>query len=73
MRYFGSWNNALVEADFTKEELSDFVIRKQIIFESDDKDEIRRKENELIRQYRSNDHDIGYNRTLIKSKEKRRI
>ncbi len=63
LRYFGSWNNKLVEADYSKEELSDFSIRKQILFESDDKNEIRRKESELILLNRSNQPEIGYNRT----------
>ncbi|MFZ4125941.1 MAG: hypothetical protein ACOYJ2_07745 [Rickettsiales bacterium] len=63
LRYFGSWNNKLVEADFSKEELSDFFIRKQILFESDDKNEIRRKESEMILLNRSNQPEIGYNRT----------
>ena len=66
LRYFGSWNNELVEADFNRDELADFTLRKEILFESDDKDEIRRKENELIREYRSNEAEVGYNRTLIK-------
>jgi hypothetical protein len=49
VRYFGSWSNCLVEADFTKEELSDFIVRKQILFESKDKAEVNRKEVEFIR------------------------
>ena len=40
LRYFGSWFNANVEKDFTDVELRDFTIRKQIIFESEDKAEI---------------------------------
>ncbi len=63
IRYFGSWNNALVEADFSKNELSNFTLHKEIIFESEDKNEIRRKENEFIRFYRANDPAIGYNCT----------
>lgn len=43
LRYFGSWDNALVEKDFTKAELLDLTLRKQILFESDDKLEIPEK------------------------------
>ena len=34
--YFGSANSAIVAADFTPEELRDFTIRKQILWESED-------------------------------------
>lgn len=63
MRYFGSWDNATVEADFTKDELSNFVLRKEILFESSDKIEVTKKESELIFSYKSSDPEIGYNRT----------
>jgi len=62
LRYFGSWNNALVEADYTDEELHDFTIRKEILFESLNKKEVSKKEIELIIQYKSNNPCIGYNR-----------
>lgn len=62
MRYFGSWNNLAVEADFTKEQLRDFAIRKEILFESTDKSQVSVKESDLIRDMRSNDPAIGYNR-----------
>lgn len=63
LRYFGSWDNALVEKDFTKAELQDLTLRKQVLFESDDKLEIRKRESELIRMLNSNDPAIGYNQT----------
>ncbi|MDZ7891570.1 MAG: GIY-YIG nuclease family protein [Rhodoferax sp.] len=63
LRYFGSWDNALVEQDFTKAELLDLTLRKQILFESDNKLEIRKKESEFIRSLQSNDPEIGYNQT----------
>lgn len=63
IRYFGSWDNAAVSADFTKEELSDFSLRKEILFESGDRDEVSKKEQELIKFFKSNNPDIGYNRT----------
>ena len=63
VRYFGSWSDALVEQDFTKEELLDLALRKQILFESDNKMELRQREGEFIRALRSNDPLIGYNQT----------
>ena len=62
IRYFGSWNNEIVEQDFTKEQLMNFSLKKEILFESKDKIEINRKEVELIKEYRSNDPATGYNR-----------
>ncbi len=63
MRYFGSWDNYTVESDFTKEQLADFTLRKEILFESPNKEETTRKESELICAHKSNDPTIGYNRT----------
>ncbi|MCX4151748.1 MULTISPECIES: GIY-YIG nuclease family protein [Paraburkholderia] len=61
VRYFGSWSNALIERDFSKAELQDLTLRKQILFESEDKLEVRRMEGEFIRSLKSNDP--GYNQT----------
>lgn len=61
--YFGSANSKLIEKDFTREQRRDFIIRKEIIWESvsaTDK-EINIKEVEFIRYYQSNDPRIGYN------------
>jgi hypothetical protein len=63
LRYFGSWSDALIEQDYSKVELEDLTLRKQILFESEDKHEIRRMESEYIRSLRSNDPAIGYNQT----------
>lgn len=63
IRYFGSWNSETVSADFTKEQLSDFSLRKEILFESVDKNDVSKKEQELIKSFKSNNPDIGYNRT----------
>ncbi len=63
LRYFGSWNNEAVEADFTVEELRGFVIRKDILFESEDKSLVSQREGEFIRLLRSNEPEIGYNRS----------
>ena len=63
LRYFGSWNNEIVQKDFTKEQLLDFTIRKEILFESTDKEEVGRKEAEYICTLKSNEPKIGYNQT----------
>ncbi|WP_435259855.1 hypothetical protein ACSBLW_08880 [Thioclava sp. FR2] len=63
LRYFGSWHNETVEADFELYELRDFTLRKEILFESDDKTLVSLKESEFIRGLSSNDPTIGYNRT----------
>ncbi|QPJ85876.1 GIY-YIG nuclease family protein [Sarcina sp. JB2] len=64
INYFGSASNSLIEMDFTREQKRNFTIRKEILWESEtatDK-EGNRKEIELIRKYRSNNPNIGYNR-----------
>ncbi len=61
IRYFGSWSNQLVEADFSKDDLRDLTIRKQILFESNDKARVTSKEVEFIRALNSSDPSIGYN------------
>ncbi len=60
-RYFGSPDMDAVNADFAK--LSDGV-RKQILCESSDceESELLAKEVEFIRQYQSNNPEIGYSR-----------
>jgi hypothetical protein len=63
INYFGSANSKLIEKDFTKEERRDFIIRKEILWESEtatDK-EVSLKEVEYIRHYQSNNPSIGYN------------
>ncbi|UWQ03048.1 hypothetical protein K3X44_06955 [Aliiroseovarius crassostreae] len=61
IRYFGSWNFKRVEADFTKEELKDFTIRREILFEGNDKVEVGQKEMALIVEQGANDPERGYN------------
>lgn len=63
INYFGSWSNRHVEKDFTKEQLLDFSIRKEILFESTNETEVRREEGEFIRKLHSNDFAIGYDQT----------
>lgn len=62
--YFGSANSELIASDFKPEELKDFLIRKEIIWESETaSDEIvNKKEVELIRLYNANNPEFGYNR-----------
>ena len=40
IRYFGSWDNNIVSKDFSKEDLMNFTLTKEILFESLDKIEI---------------------------------
>jgi hypothetical protein len=63
MLYFGS-PSFDIAADFTPEQRRDLMIRKQILWESTDatEGEARAKEVQLIRELRSNDPEIGYNR-----------
>ena len=63
LRYFGSWHNETVEADFSVEDLRDFVLRKEILFESEDKVLVSSREGDFIKSRKSNDPQIGYNRS----------
>ena len=62
VRYFGIWDRALVERDFSKADLRDFKLRKEIVFDSNDKLEVGRKEMELIVQLGANDPLKGHDR-----------
>jgi hypothetical protein len=64
INYFGSAKSKLIEQDFTREQRRDFTIRREILWESESASdgEVNQKEVELIRAYRSNDPEIGYNR-----------
>ncbi|EJF10664.1 GIY-YIG nuclease family protein [Pontibacter sp. BAB1700] len=63
LNYFGSANSALIARDFTREQQRDFVIRKEIIWESEyaNDQEVNQKEVEMIILYKSNDPAVGYN------------
>ncbi len=63
LNYFGSANSKFIEKDFTREQRKDFIIRKEILFESENltDQEINKKEVELIYKFQSNDPEIGYN------------
>lgn len=63
INYFGSASCDLISKDFTREQRRDFIIRKQILWESDrstDK-EVNQKEIEFIKTFKSNDPLVGYN------------
>lgn len=66
-RYFGSPDIQVVNEDFLKlpvEKQKDYTVRKEILWESEDcsDSQLAEKEVEFIRQYQSNNPDIGYNR-----------
>lgn len=63
LNYFGSANSRLIEKDFTREQQRDFTIRKETLWESEtaSNKEVNKIEIEYIKQYRSNDPEIGYN------------
>jgi hypothetical protein len=60
--YFGSPNSKLIAADFTRDELRDFTIRREILWESDaaTNAEVTQKEVEYIRGLGANDPAVGY-------------
>lgn len=64
INYFGSANSELIARDFTTEERRDFMIRKEILWESETapRAEVTAKEVEIILALRANDPTIGYNR-----------
>lgn len=64
INYFGSANSGLIEKDFTRDQKSDFTIRKEIIWESETSsiEELNRMEIVFIEKFQSNDPNIGYNR-----------
>jgi len=65
INYFGSASSNLIAQDFNREQRRDFTIRKEILFESETATdrEISEREIALIRKYRSNEPEIGYNRS----------
>ena len=61
--YFGSPDSKLIAKDFTREERQLFIMKKEILWESESasETEARQKEVEYILLNRSNDPAIGYN------------
>ena len=64
LNYYGSANSILIEQDFTREQMRDFTIRKELLWESESASdsEVNKKEIEFIKQFQSNNPQIGYNR-----------
>jgi len=62
LTYFGSVNSDLVAKDFSEDQMRDFSVRKQIIFESESAEEINKIESQLIVEYGANNPEIGYNK-----------
>ena len=64
INYFGSADSRLIEQDFPAEQRLDFTVRKQILWQSDSASdsEVNQVEIAFIRELRSNDPAIGYNR-----------
>ena len=63
INYFGSANSGIIAKDFSKSERQNFVIRREILWESNTAtiSEVNTKEIELIRKFNSNKPSIGYN------------
>jgi hypothetical protein len=66
-RYMGSGDMNLINDDFARlpdDIRLDYTIRKQMLWESENatESELSKKEVEMIRKYRANDPEIGYNR-----------
>ena len=64
LNYFGSASSETIERDFTEEEMLDFTIRKQILWQSftASDEEVNKLEVEYIRERQSNNPKIGYNK-----------
>ncbi len=64
LNYFGSADSKIIEKDFTREQIRDFTIRKEILFESEkiSNKDISILETKFIRKFKSNNPKIGYNR-----------
>ena len=64
INYFGSASSELIARDFTREQMRDFDIRKEILWESATASdtEVNQKEIAYIRSFKSNDPRIGHNR-----------
>jgi len=63
LRYFGSPDRQYLENDFSWEQQQDITLRKEILFSSEDisESELRKKENDFIEKYGSNNPAKGYN------------
>ena len=64
INYFGSASHSVIAADFTREQRQSFTITRDILWESDiaTDQECNAIEVQFIRELKSNDPAIGYNR-----------
>jgi hypothetical protein len=64
INYFGSANHELVASDFTWEQQKDFIVRKEILWESEiaSNSEVLNLEMKFIRDLEANNPEFGYNR-----------
>ena len=64
LNYFGSANSQIIASEFSADQQRDFIIRKEVLWESEDASdsEVNRVEVEWIKALSSNDPGIGYNR-----------
>ena len=64
INYFGSASHAVIGADFTSEQRRSFSITREVLWESETAtlQEVNATELQFIRQLRSNDPKVGYNR-----------
>src|SRR4051794_4220346 len=65
INYFGSANSAAIARDFTPDQRRTFTVTREILWSSKTADnrEVAIREIEIIRHLRSNDPEIGYNRS----------
>jgi hypothetical protein len=63
MTYFGSGDHNYINNDPTLKEMKNFKIQKEILWESETAtpQELKDKEDELIKEFGANDPDKGYN------------
>ena len=63
INYFGSADPNLIRRDFTDDQMRDFSVRKEILWETGSAtiQEINQKEIDFILKYRSSNPEIGYN------------
>lgn len=72
INYFGSASSELIAKDFTREQRRNFIIRKDILWESESatNNEVNEKEVEYILALEANNPAVGYNqRPVFKGEE----
>jgi len=63
INYFGSASDARIAKDFSTEQRKVFSVTREILWESEDatQQELTKTEFEYIKQFQSNNPEIGYN------------